>query len=86
LVQESGQHGGEAAGPVVRDVVKAFYDKRTKRTEGISNADATKPYEPGKGAPAATVVQPVMKVPVKRDAEPQATPARERTPQPRPQR
>ncbi len=86
LVQESGQHGGEAAGPVVRDVVKAFYDKRTKRTEGISNADATKPYDPAKGAPAATVVQPVMRPPDKRDAEPQATPARERTPQPRQQR
>ena len=85
LVQESGQHGGEAAGPVVRDVVKAYYDKRTKRTEGITNADATKPYDPGKAAPAATVVQPVIKAPAeKRDAEPQATPARERTPEPRP--
>jgi penicillin-binding protein 2 len=84
LVQESGQHGGEAAGPVVRDVVKAFYDKRTKRTEGISNADATKPNEPEKAvAPAATVIQPVMRAPDKRDAEPQATPARQRTPEPR---
>jgi penicillin-binding protein 2 len=34
LVQESGEHGGEAAGPVVRDVVKAYYDKRDKKTEG----------------------------------------------------
>jgi penicillin-binding protein 2 len=91
LVQESGQHGGEAAGPVVRDVVKAYYDKRTKRTEGITNADATKPdgtkpYDPTKAtpAPAATVVQPVMRAPDKRDAEPQATPARQRTPEPRP--
>jgi penicillin-binding protein 2 len=84
LVQESGQHGGEAAGPVVRDVVKAFYDKRTKRTEGITNADATKPNEPGKAvAPAAAVIQPVMRAPAKHDAEPQATPARERTPEPR---
>jgi penicillin-binding protein 2 len=87
LVQESGQHGGEAAGPVVRDVVKAFYDKRTKRTEGITNADATKPNEPGKAiAPAAAVIQPVMRAPEKRDAEPQATPARERTAEPRQQR
>ena len=85
LIQESGQHGGEAAGPVVRDVVKAFYDKRTKRTEGITNADATKPYDPAKAPPAATVVQPVMRAPDKRDAEPQATPARERTPTPRQQ-
>jgi len=84
LVQESGQHGGEAAGPVVRDVVKAYYDKRTKRTEGITNADATKPNEPGKAvAPAAAVIQPVMRAPDKRDPEPQATPARERSPEPR---
>ena len=87
LVQESGQHGGEAAGPVVRDVVKMFYDKRAKRTEGITNADATKPSEPGKAtAPAAAVIQPVMRAPEKRDDEPQATPARERTPEPRQQR
>ena len=68
LVQESGQHGGEAAGPVVRDIVKAYYDKRTKRTEGASTQmrqsrcdEAThKPYDPAK-RPAATVAQPVMK-------------------------
>lgn len=84
LVQESGQHGGEAAGPVVRDVVKAFYDKRNKRTEGVRDADASKPNEPGKAvAPPAAVVQPVMRAPDKRDAEPQATPAQQRTPVPR---
>jgi membrane peptidoglycan carboxypeptidase len=96
LVQESGQHGGEAAGPVVRNIVKAYYDKRAKRTEGVINADAvkpdgtikpdsTKPYDPGKAAPSATVVQPVMRAPEKRDAEPQATPAQQRTPVPREQ-
>jgi len=31
LVQESGKHGGEAAGPVVKDIIKVYYDKRTKR-------------------------------------------------------
>lgn len=89
LVQESGQHGGEAAGPVVRDVVKAFYDKRNKRTEGVINADAgrpeaTKPNEVGKPVPpAATVIPPVVRPANKRDAEPQATPAQQRTPVPR---
>ena len=34
LVQESGKHGGEAAGPVVRDVIKAYYDKKNKKTQG----------------------------------------------------
>lgn len=34
LVQESGQHGGTASGPVVRDVIKAYYDKKAKGTQG----------------------------------------------------
>jgi penicillin-binding protein 2 len=39
LVQESGQHGGEAAGPVVRDVVKAYYDKKNRKANGTITAD-----------------------------------------------
>ena len=34
LVQAGGQHGGTASGPVVRDVVKAYYDKKTKKSDG----------------------------------------------------
>jgi penicillin-binding protein 2 len=34
LVQESGKHGGEAAGPVVKDIIKAYYDKKNKKTQG----------------------------------------------------
>jgi penicillin-binding protein 2 len=39
LVQESGEHGGEAAGPVVRDIVKAYYDKKARKTQGQLTAD-----------------------------------------------
>lgn len=39
LVQESGKHGGEAAGPVVRDVIKAYYDKKNKKTQGQFTAE-----------------------------------------------
>lgn len=39
LVQESGKHGGEAAGPVVRDVIKAYYDKKNKKTQGQYTAE-----------------------------------------------
>ncbi|GAC1617400.1 MAG: penicillin-binding protein 2 [Candidatus Acidiferrum sp.] len=39
LVQESGQHGGTAAGPVVRDVIKAYYDKKAKTTQGQYTVD-----------------------------------------------
>ncbi len=31
LVQESGQHGGEASGPVARDIIKMYYDKKAKK-------------------------------------------------------
>jgi len=34
LVQESGKHGGEAAGPVVRDLIKVYYDKKNKKDAG----------------------------------------------------
>src|SRR5258708_23935898 len=39
LVQESGKHGGEAAGPVVKDIIKAYYDKKNKRTQGQVTAE-----------------------------------------------
>ena len=66
LVQESGQHGGEAAGPVVRDIVKAYYDKKAKKSEGQLTAD-NKPYDlnhasrPASGASAGDQVQPMAK-------------------------
>jgi penicillin-binding protein 2 len=34
LVQESTKHGGESAGPVVKDIVKAYYDKKNKKMRG----------------------------------------------------
>jgi len=43
LVQESGQHGGEAAGPVVRDIVKAYYDKKEHKSQGTVTADERTP-------------------------------------------
>ena len=39
LVQESGKHGGEAAGPVVKEVIKAYYDKKNKKTQGQETAE-----------------------------------------------
>jgi len=56
LVQESGQHGGEAAGPVVRDIVKAYYDKKNRVPAGTVTADdrSTSP------ADATAVVAPAV--------------------------
>lgn len=62
LVQESGKHGGEAAGPVARDVIKAYYDKKTKKTQGQLNAGGKRyDLDRGAGAAAALETQPVVK-------------------------
>jgi penicillin-binding protein 2 len=58
LVQESGQHGGTASGPVVRDIIKAYYDKKNLQTNGTSTVTADQQVS----APArsAAVVTPVV--------------------------
>ena len=56
LVQESGKHGGEAAGPVVRDIIKAYYDKKNKKTQGQYTAES-KPPEPKSRAIQASITE-----------------------------
>src|SRR5213593_975882 len=65
LVQESGQHGGEAAGPVARDIVKAYYDKKNRKTLGTVTA-TDHGTTPSSGA---AVVAPVVAI------KPQGVPA-----------
>ena len=83
LVQESGQHGGEASGPVVRDIIKTYYDKKNKRTEGQVTAESKgeKDKKDAKenssrivAAAAAVPVQPVLK-PKKLEETPPLVPA-----------
>jgi penicillin-binding protein 2 len=55
MVQDTVEHGGAAAGPVVRDIVKAYYDKKNKKNPSEVTAEnkatgespkmATKPEE-----------------------------------------
>jgi penicillin-binding protein 2 len=71
LVQESGKHGGEAAGPVVRDVIKAYYDKKNRKTQGEVTAE-NKPNDLG-GAQAAAIVRGAA---MKQDGSAEAVPAR----------
>jgi penicillin-binding protein 2 len=73
LVQESGKHGGEAAGPVVRDIIKAYYDKKAKKTQGQYTADY-KGDDVGKGATAAAIVAP--RVALKQENSSALVPAR----------
>ncbi len=54
LIQESGKHGGEAAGPVVKDVIKAYYDKKNKKTQGQYTTE-NKSEPPGKGSAAPAI-------------------------------
>jgi penicillin-binding protein 2 len=79
LVQESGKHGGEAAGPVVRDVIKAYYDKKNKKTQGQVTAE-NKSDAPAKGPVVSAAIAPraalkpeasAAVVPARASAEPQ---------------
>ena len=71
LVQESGQHGGEAAGPVVRDIVKAYYDKKNRKANGTVTADEHTPVP----ASGAAVVAPAVALKPKNIAPAQANSA-----------
>jgi penicillin-binding protein 2 len=42
VVEDTSEHGGTAAGPVVRDIVKAYYDKKNKKTPGQVTAENLK--------------------------------------------
>jgi penicillin-binding protein 2 len=78
LVQESGQHGGTASGPVARDVIKAYYDKKAKKLDGQITA-GDKPYDPSKGTPPAAAIQPQPVL--KQQGEAVTVPARARSDQ-----
>ncbi|MGC1490871.1 MAG: penicillin-binding transpeptidase domain-containing protein, partial [Candidatus Acidiferrum sp.] len=71
VLVQGGGHGSEAAGPVVRDVIKAYYDKKAKKTQGQLNA-SEKPYDLNQSTLAAEVAaartQPVVK-PVRASGE-----------------
>jgi len=44
VVEDTSEHGGTASGPVVRDIVKAYYDKKNKKNQGQITAE-NKGYE-----------------------------------------
>jgi penicillin-binding protein 2 len=78
LVQESGKHGGEAAGPVVKDIIKVYYDKKNKKTQGQYTAES-KSDLPGKGSAGVIAPRAALKPedsaavmpPARASAEPQ---------------
>ena len=46
---EEGEHGGLVAGPVARDIIKAYYDKKNKKTQGQYTVEFQK-YDFGDGS------------------------------------
>jgi penicillin-binding protein 2 len=56
IVQDTVEHGGEAAGPVVHDIVKMFYDKRTSKTQ--QQATTAAPAQPDSGGSVSSSLTP----------------------------
>ena len=63
VLVQAGGHGSEAAGPVVRDVVKAYYDKKSKKIDGTVTAENTDTRPALKRAAPAAAIQPVSTQP-----------------------
>jgi penicillin-binding protein 2 len=61
LVQESGQHGGTASGPVARDIIKAYYDKKNQRLPGQITAENGHAIPATDGAATATITPAAIK-------------------------
>jgi penicillin-binding protein 2 len=76
VLVQAGGHGSETAGPVVRDVVKAYYDKKNKRTQGQMTAENAHPTPDIAGAAATLTPSVVVKKQASADAP--AAVARER--------
>jgi penicillin-binding protein 2 len=49
LVEEGG-HGGVTSGPMARDIIKAYYDKKDKKTHGSTTVEYKEPYNFGDGS------------------------------------
>jgi hypothetical protein len=54
IVQDTMEHGGEAAGPVVRDIVKMYYDKKAAHNQQQAGGEA--PAQPGVNRPLVATV------------------------------
>jgi len=57
LVQETFQHGGSTAGPIVRDIVKAYYDKKNGHFQLPTTAQNLLSPAPAGDASAAATLQ-----------------------------
>jgi hypothetical protein len=70
LVQSTQKHGGEIAAPVVRDVVKAYYDKKNKK-----NGQQLTAVNTSHEAPKLPAQKPLQSPPQPRTPQPKSTPS-----------
>ncbi len=47
---EEGEHGGAVGGPVARDIIKAYYEKKDKKTHGQTTVEYKERYDFGDGS------------------------------------
>jgi len=57
VLVEEGEHGGAVGGPMARDIVKAYYDKKNGKLQQQYTAQ-NKQYDLSSGLPQANVLQP----------------------------
>jgi hypothetical protein len=81
VVEDTSEHGGVASGPVVRDIVKAYYDKKNKKTPGQVTAGTvpqSTPKSDVKPAAATTKSVETPKVILKPEETAEVVPASEK--------
>ncbi len=44
---EEGEHGGAVGGPIARDIIKTYYDKKDRKTHGQTTVEYKQPYDFG---------------------------------------
>jgi len=84
LVEDTKQHGSAAAAPLVRDVIKAYYDKNNAKSNPRYTADGKPiepPAEPGP-VPMLAAVKAPSEAKAGRPAAPAAIPAKPKVNQP----
>lgn len=64
VLVEGGEHGGAVSGPIVRDIVKTYYDKKTKRDAGQYTAGTPRTDFGGSAATAQAAVKTEPAAPV----------------------
>jgi penicillin-binding protein 2 len=56
LIEDTSEHGGTVAGPIVRDIVKAYYDKKEKKTQGQATTAQNQNQKPNLLKAQSTVI------------------------------